>query len=140
MITGVVWYVLIIAVPLALLWLAMRTPRTIGGMRDGWQARRRAREVRPQGPPIEKLAADLRRLRAERLYNPPTNNVRRKGLLMAYDSVLKQLCERLQIETALDSADSEFDLEVERLRTESAVQEAGVSLEVPRRYGRPASS
>jgi hypothetical protein len=140
LLTGLAVYGLIIICSVLLVWLAVRAPQMMGwvadAVRERWDARRARQAPQAQGPPVEALAADLRRLRAELLYHPPTNAVRRNGLLMAYDSVLRDLCARLEIETELEQCTAEFDREVERLRAESAVQEAGVSLQV-RRPSRP---
>jgi hypothetical protein len=128
---GVVWYVLIAFSPLALLWLAMRVPRVLDEIRDRRAARSRAGMA--QGPPLERLAADLRRLRDELVNDPPTNNVRRTALLMAYDSVLRDTCARLQIPNELESAPAGPEREFERLRAEAAIQDAGIPLTFPRR-------
>lgn len=133
---GVFWYLLVACSPLALLWLAVRIPRVIGPLNERRAARRLA--TRPQGYPLERLAADLRRLRAELINDPPTNNVRRTALLRAYDSVLRDTCARLQIPHALDDTpEASPEREFERLRAESAIQEAGVPLHVPRRRTQP---
>jgi hypothetical protein len=132
---GVIWYVLIAFSPLPLLWLAWRVPRVLDAIRDRRAARLRAN--RAQGYPLERLAADLRRLRSELINDPQDNYVRRTALLMAYDSVLRDTCARLEIPTELATAAPGPDLELERLRAESAIQEAGVSLRVPRRRAQP---
>jgi len=132
---GVFWYVLIAFSPLALLWLAVRVPRVLDELRDRRAVRLRA--TRAHGYPLERLAADLRRLRGELINDPPTNNVRRTALLMAYDSVLKDICARLEISTELETAPDGPERELERLRAESAIQEAGVPLQVPRRRTQP---
>ena len=56
---------------------------------------------------------------------------------MAYDSVLRDTCARLQIPTELGTVAAGQDQELERLRAESAIQEAGVSLHGPRRRAQP---
>ena len=132
---GVIWYVLIAFSPLLLLWLALRVPRVLEAIKD--RRAERLRASRPQGYPLERLAADLRRLRTELINDPPNNYVRRTALLMAYDSVLRDTCARLEIPTELATAAPGPDLELERLRAESAIQEAGVSLHVPRRRAQP---
>lgn len=128
---SMVWYVLIVFSPLVLLLLGMRIPRVFDGVKDRRAVRRRA--TGPQGQPLERLVEDLRRLRAELINDPPTNNMRRTALLMAYDRVLLDVCARLEILTGLDTEASYQEREFERLRTESAIQEAGVSLHGPRR-------
>ncbi len=127
---GVLWYALIVLAPIVLFWLALRVPRVVERVRD-----RRAREaaaLRPNGPPIERLASDLRRLRSELVTHPPANNVRRTALLSAYDSVLAAMCQRLDIGTDLGATTStRQDRELERLRAEAAIEEAGVPLGRP---------
>jgi len=128
---NVIWYLLVAFSPLILLWLALLMPRAYDAIKDRHATRQRAR--RPQGYPLERLAADLRRLRTELVNDPPNNYVRHTALLMAYDSVLRDTCARLEIPTELATAAPGPDLELERLRAESAIQEAGVRLHVPRR-------
>jgi hypothetical protein len=132
---NVVWYVLIASAPLILLWLAVRAPALVDELKDRRATRLRA--TRPHGPPLERLAADLRRLRAELVNDPHDNYLRRRALLMAYDSVLRDICARLEIPNGLLPENTGPDLEFERLRAESAIQEAGVSLHVPRRRTQP---
>ncbi|HEY0637039.1 MAG TPA: hypothetical protein VGD67_05275 [Pseudonocardiaceae bacterium] len=125
---GVLWYALIVLTPVALFWVAFRVPAILGRLRDRRAARRRAGA--PQGEPLERLAADLRRLRAELVERPPETNVRRTALLLAYDSVLTAVCARLDIPTELDVAEP-CEREFERLRAEAAVELAGVPLVSP---------
>jgi len=132
---GALWYLLVAFSPLVLLYLGLKGYRLYEAIKDRRAVRRRARE--PQGPPLERLVADLRRLRAELIGDPPTNNVRRRALFMAYDSVLVDLCARMGIPTELDSDKPDPERELERLLAESAIQEAGVSLHVPRRRTQP---
>lgn len=131
---GVAWYVLIAFSPLLLLLVAVRVPRMIDSVRERRAARLHA--ALAQGPSLQRLVADLRRLRTELINDPPTNNVRRVALLMAYDSVLCDLCARLEISTALDGVVGP-EQEFERLRAEAGIQEAGIPLVVPRRRAQP---
>jgi hypothetical protein len=128
---NVVWYVLIAFSPLVLLLVGMQIPRVLDAVNDRRAQRRRAST--PQGQPLEHLVADLRRLRTELINDPPTNNMRRTALLMAYDLVLQDVCARLEIPTELATEAPYSEREFERLRAESAIQEAGVSLHGPRR-------
>jgi len=132
---GVFWYVLIAFSPLVLLWLVLRVLPLLDAIRDRRAARRRS--TGPQGYPVERLAADLRRLRAELINDPHDNYVRRTALFMAYDSVLRDMCARLEIPTELATAAPGPELELERLRAEAAIQEAGISLHGPRRRAQP---
>jgi hypothetical protein len=132
---GALWLVVIVLVPTTLFWLALKVPAWVDELLD--RRAERLQAMRPHGPPLEKLAADLRRLRAEIVEHKPTSNVRHIGLLKAYDDVLVAVCDRLEIPTGLSGLPIGRDRDVERLRTESAVQEAGVPL---RASGRRAPS
>jgi hypothetical protein len=89
------------------------------------RARRRRRGV-AAGPPIEQLAADLLRLgRARRA--PRQSPDRRRVVLAAYDRRLVLACAALSIPEHLESLDG-FDKNIERLRMEGALLEAGFAL------------
>ena len=76
--------------------------------------------------PIERIAADLRRLaRARRLAAP--GSVRHHAVNTVYDRRLAQACGSLEIEHALDTSDG-LDHELERLRVEGALARAGMVL------------
>ncbi|MGH3992563.1 MAG: hypothetical protein ACRDSN_08870, partial [Pseudonocardiaceae bacterium] len=113
-----------------LLWVALWVPRAVDTLRD--RRAGKARATRPKGYPLERLAADLRRLRAELINDPHDNYLRSTALLMAYDSELCDTCARLDIPTELANTPDGPDREFERLRAEAAIQEAGVSLHAPR--------
>ena len=132
---GVVWYLLIAFSPLVLLVVGLQIPKVVDAIKDRRAVRRRANA--PWGQPLERLVSDLRRLRAELIGDPPTNNVRRTALLIAYDGVLQDLCTALQIPSGLGAATSDPERDLERLLAESAIQEAGISLHVPRRRTQP---
>jgi hypothetical protein len=128
---GVLGYLVIAFSPLLLLWTGMRVARVAGAVSERRAAKRRAGMA--QGMPLERLVSDLRRLRAELVGDPPSTAVQRTGLLMAYDSVLRDTCARLEIPTGLDAVPPGPEREFERLRAEAAIQEAGISLHTPRR-------
>lgn len=82
----------------------------------------------PAGPPLEKLAADLRRLRPQaRSPRPGVPMARQKGIVAAYDSVLAATARALSVPTSLEALPEGFDREAERLRVEDALQAAGLS-------------
>jgi hypothetical protein len=86
-------------------------------------------ERRPEvaGPPVEKLAAEIRRL-ARVLVDPgPVSSVRRFGVERAYDESLGKACSALGIEHHLNEVPL-GDLEFERLRVEAALEHAGLVL------------
>jgi hypothetical protein len=136
LVIGALWVILVMVVPCLLLSAVLLAPRLFNTLRE----RRAARQPeRPQGPPVERLAADLRRLRAELVYRRPTNNVGLTALMQAYDEVLEATCARLELPAHVRELPIGLDRDIERLRAEAAVQEAGIPLEVPgQRYGRPA--
>ena len=89
------------------------------------RARRRRRGA-PAGPPLEDLAADLRRLGdARRL--PRQSPSRKAIVLAAYDARLVLTCAALGIVEHLSELDG-FDKNIERVRMEGALLEAGFSL------------
>jgi hypothetical protein len=92
----------------------------------GWRLRR----VKAEGPPIEQLAIQLRRLSAVLTAPGPVSSVRRFGVERAYDETLAKACAALGIEQQLGAVAPE-DREFERLRVEAMVQEAGVVLRGP---------
>ena len=88
--------------------------------------------VAPVGPPLEQLAADLRRLYTGAHF--PQKGVRmpkQRGVLMAYDHRLVETARALEVPTTLaDLPDEGFDREAERLRLEHALTEAGLVWQV----------
>jgi len=82
----------------------------------------------PPGPhrPVELVAADLRRLAHELAVVPSGTPVaRRRGLLAAYDDVLAEAAEILEVPHELTTAPPEVR-EVERLRVLAALEDAGL--------------
>jgi hypothetical protein len=138
LLVGAIWLAIIVITPSALFWVGLRIPKLVSAIRERRAAARQLDE-QPKGVPLEKLAADLRRLRAELVYRKPATNLRLTALMEAYDDVLEATCARLELPSHLRELPIGRDRDIERLRTEATLQEAGISLEVPgRRYGRPA--
>jgi hypothetical protein len=82
----------------------------------------------PTGPPLERLAADLRRLRAEvRFPRPGIAMARQRGIVAAYDGVLVNTAAVLEVPTTLGELRDGIDHEAERLRLEHALERAGLS-------------
>jgi hypothetical protein len=80
------------------------------------------------GPPLEKLAADLRRLRPEaRSPRPGVPMARQKGIVAAYDGVLVATARALGVPTSLELLPDGIDREAERLRVENALEASGLS-------------
>lgn len=81
------------------------------------------------GMPIERIAADLRRIRPQaRTPAMGTPMARRRAITAAYDEALVDACRALDVPTELDRMTDTFERESERLRTEHELQQAGVDL------------
>jgi hypothetical protein len=83
----------------------------------------------PSGMPIERIAADLRRIRPQALRQVTGMPMaRRVAIVAAYDEALLDACRALGVPTELDRIADALERESERLRTESELQRAGVDL------------
>ncbi len=86
-------------------------------------------EPRPTTPPIERVAADARRLRRQLEALPKgTSFVRSIGVAHAYDQVLVLACQQLEIATALLSLPDGRPRILERIRVEFLLGECGLNL------------
>ncbi|WP_432832230.1 hypothetical protein [Dactylosporangium sp. CA-092794] len=101
-----------------------------------WQLRRvgrgigevaHARTPRAVGPPIEQVAGDLRRLNRLRESVATRSRVWFVAVQEAYDEGLQVACAQLGVEEHLDELGG-VDLEIERLRIEGELQQAGLVL------------
>lgn len=100
--------------------------------------RQGVRELRhQQGVPIEQLAADLRRLRAILGTDAHRSAAHQMGNRLAYDKLLMQVCEMLEIEHDLASESIGFERDIERIRVEAELERAGLIL-TDRRFGQAA--
>ena len=77
--------------------------------------------------PIEKVAADLRRLRRQRSGIAQRSPVWRAAIEDAYDDRLRLACQRLGIAEHLPQLTG-VDREIERVRLEGELQAAGIAL------------
>lgn len=121
----------VVAAVLALLWVVADWD----GQRE--RARRIGRRLGlvapapppPPGPPIERIAADVRRIRsAIRHAAPGTPAARMRGWCAAYDDVLVAACHALDLETCLET--SRFlERELERERVERMLVRAGLMID-----------
>jgi|SRR6476660_6154139 len=90
-------------------------------------AQAQAASSQPSGPPIERITADLHRLHRQR------SGVARQSLVWAcavreaYDEHLQQACRALNVPEYLGELHG-FDRDIERIRVEGALQEAGLDL------------
>jgi len=122
-------------VPVALFGAALHAR---GFFEKGAELGRRAHLIPPAatpaaGPPLEKLAADLRRLRAEvRSPRPGVAMAKQRGIVAAYDEVLVETARALGVPTTLAAVPEGLDHEAERLRLEHALEQAGLSWQVHR--------
>jgi hypothetical protein len=100
--------------------------------------RRAVRELRhQQGVPIEQLAADLRRLRGILSTDAHRSAAHQMGNRLAYDKLLMQTCEMLEIEHDLAKDSIGFERDIERIRIEAELERAGLILS-DRRFGQAA--
>ena len=82
----------------------------------------------PTGPPLEDLAATLRRLHpAVRSPRAEMTPVRQQGIIAAYDGGLVAAAAALGVPTTLADLPEGLDHEAERLRIEHELQRAGLS-------------
>lgn len=83
----------------------------------------------PLGMPIERISADLRRIRVQTLAQAEGRPVvQRRAILAAYDDALMDACRALGVDTDLDAMNDDLDRESERLRTEVQLERAGIDL------------
>ena len=88
--------------------------------------RQAVRELRhQQGVPIEQLAADLRRLRAILGTDAHRSAAHQMGNRLAYDKLLMQVCEMLEIEHDLERDSIGFERDIERIRVEAELSVPG---------------
>lgn len=84
---------------------------------------------RPTGPPIEQIAADARRIRAELVDPPPGLPVARlNGWQRAYDDVLASGCRALQLDDRLDVLPPGRERDIERERVELMLERSGLRI------------
>jgi hypothetical protein len=81
----------------------------------------------PAGPPIEQIAADLRRLGRQRVGIATRSPIWFSAVQRAYDERLRMACRELCIEEHLDRLEG-MDLEIERVRAEGELESAGLTL------------
>jgi hypothetical protein len=118
-------YAAVAVTPVVVLWAIFNGPRLIG---------RLVRRIRrpspvPPGPPIERLAADLRRVhRVLAEFEPGTPVVRRRAARQAYDDLLIQACEAVDVRHRFGQLPEGIEREIERLRVEEALRSAGLAV------------
>jgi hypothetical protein len=128
---GVLYITEVTMVGAAVLWCVL-SARRLGGLvvAVGRRLRLLPPEVpAPSGMRIERIAADLRRIRPLAMHPASgTPMVRRRAIVAAYDDALLDACHALGVPTELDRITDALERESERLRTEHELAEAGVDL------------
>ena len=134
---GALAVVIMVLVPIGcvLLWdlLAGRWDESISRFRqrqiNAAEHRRTVRALRQiQGAPLERLAADLRRLREVIRADAHRSAAQQLGNRLAYDQVLMQACSMLEIEHELTAETSGIERDIERFRVEAELERAGVTV------------
>ncbi|MEO3815724.1 hypothetical protein [Plantactinospora sp. B24E8] len=85
---------------------------------------------RVDGPTIQQLAADLRRLADQRWYAADRSGPEQQTLLEAYDDRLRLASQRLGVPEHLGELTG-VDREIERVRVEGELEAAGLVLRTP---------
>lgn len=124
MVGNLVLLVVAVTAPSLLFWGMLRVPRVVDALGAFVRGRRLPE---PSAPPIEQLAADLRRVHRALVDFPPgTSAVKRYAARQAYDELLVQTCDAVDVRHRLDCTAEGIDRDIERLRVEEALREAGV--------------
>jgi hypothetical protein len=136
------WFALtVVTTATAVLPLATEPLHTrVGNAVGRWWRRLRPPRPRPIGPPIEDIAASLRRLQRwlDAYADPqpiPGKATKLTAATNAYDGVLVDACRALSVPEALAGTDG-LDREAERLRMQAALEDAGLVLKGRREAGR----
>ncbi len=88
--------------------------------------------VRPAGPPIEQIAADIRRVGAQIAQAPPRMPVAKlRGWLEAYDELLVAACQALGQPQRLSDLPEGGERDLERERVERLLMAAGLRMRSP---------
>lgn len=118
-----------------------RTVRKVSGRRierpleERLEHHRNVRALKHQrGTPIERLGADLRRLRYLIQHSEHHSATQQEALRRAYDSVLADTCRMLSVEHELDLPTAGMERDIERVRIEANLESRGIVLTPPRRH------
>jgi hypothetical protein len=122
--------------------LAGRWDRSVAAWRERRQEvrehRRSVRALRRQaGVPLEEVVANLRRLRAAVGGDSRRSAAHQMGNRLAYDRLLAQACEMLDIEHELSRETAGMERVIERIRIEAELEGAGVYV-TDRHFGQAA--
>ncbi|MBE1496972.1 hypothetical protein H4696_004072 [Amycolatopsis lexingtonensis] len=120
---NLILFAVVCVAPTVLFWCALRVPRLIH-----WIRAKRVTPA-PSGPPIERVAADLRRVHRLLVdYPSGTPAARRFGTRQAYDELLTQACRQVGVPHRLAELPEGMDREIERLRVEQSLRERGLAV------------
>ncbi|MFJ1764410.1 hypothetical protein ACIOD2_29100 [Amycolatopsis sp. NPDC088138] len=119
---NLILFAVVCIAPTVLFWCALRLPGVVRRLRE-------KRQPAPQGPPIERVAADLRRVHRLLVdYPSGTPAARRYGTRQAYDELLTQACRQIGVPHRLAELPEGMDREIERLRVEQSLRERGLAV------------
>lgn len=134
MLTGLLYLALATAVGATVLGLALygedllRAAATIRGRVVGPSSQ----PERPDGPPLDRIAGDLRRLQPlVRHPGPGQPMARRRAVQAAYDDALVDACRAVGLPDTLSGLPIGTEREAERLRVEYLLEQAGIQLGDP---------
>ena len=100
--------------------------------------RRAVRALRnQQGRPLEQVVSDLRRLRKVVGEDAGRSAAHQIGNRLAYDRLLAQTCDMLEVHHDLSSECAGLERDIERLRVEAELERVGVRV-TDRRFGQAA--
>jgi len=127
---GIALLVLMGAMPLVLIELLVNAGKLTFWASDRLREMHARRHPQPPGRPVQKIAADLRRLSTLARDPAPISAARRLGVQRAYDDTLAEACRALGLEQRLAELDG-LDRDLERLRLEGALEASGLVLRGP---------
>ena len=132
---GIAVAIMVLVPILSVLFYDLLVGRWDGGI-GRWRERRSSAAAHRRAV-REQLAADLRRLRAILSTDAHRSAAHQMGNRLAYDKLLMQVCEMLEIEHELEADSIGFERDIERIRVEAELERAGLILS-DRRYGQAA--
>lgn len=132
---GVIEVTLLALAPALAFWIVFNAARIRAwsarvrrGVRDAIRPR-----TRPVGPPIEQIAADIRRIAAQIDALPAlASRARREGAVLAYDDALATACRALGVDDSLSSLPIGPTRDARRVRVECELELAGLVITDPR--------
>lgn len=118
---NVVVFAVAAVAPSVLFWAVFNLPRALRKLRRP--------ALVSEHPPIECVAADLRRVRRVLSCFPPgTPAIKRIGARQAYDELLTQACAALDVDHRLRTLPEGVDRDIERFRVEECLRQHGLSV------------